>query len=418
MPRFAYTARDGQDRAVHGDLDAPSRREAARALSARGLQPVALQESGATPQTSRHADKPESSVVQAPGSGHSSAVFSARERLPFLKALATLVSSGYSAGEALRLLPRRLKDARLRALSLALWEQLSTGATLSGAMEGFPATFDAQTINLVRAGEATGNLKEVLHRLVNHFTARQQLHRRIIAAFCYPVFICVVAAGVLLFFALFLLPRLQGLLTSLGGDLPLPTRILLAVSHGALIYGPFLAALAAAAWIWVWRWRKTEAGRKKTDALILDLPLVGPLMIDVSVQNFSQTLAVLLENGVTTVEALRIAERGVPNRALAEGLRTAADAVIEGQSLTQALARVPRLPEAVIDRLSIGENTGVLAPHLRDLSQGLEEELTHRLKVMTDALSTGVLLVAFSFVGFIAYAIVSAVFQVSTSFKV
>ena len=418
MPRFAYTARDRQDRAVRGDLDAPSRREAARALTARGMQPVALEETVSSQRNGHLARKSELHGVQESKSNHSPAAYTARERLPFLKALATLVSSGYSAGEALRLLPRRLKDAQLRALSLALWEQLSTGATLSGAMEGYPATFDAQTINLIRAGEATGNLKEVLHRLVHHFIARQQLHRRIIAAFCYPVFICVVAAGVLLFFALFLLPRLQGLLASLGGDLPLPTRILLAVSHGALIYGPVLAVLAAIAGIGIWRWRKTEAGRKRTDALVLNLPLVGPLMVDVSVQNFSQTLAVLLDNGVTTVEALRIAERGVPNRALAEGFRTAADAVIEGQSLTQALARVPRLPEAVIDRLSIGENTGVLAPHLRDLAQGLEEELTHRLKVMTDVLSTGVLLLAFSFVGFIAYAIVSAVFQVSTSFKI
>lgn len=411
MPLFAYTASDPQRRTVEGELSAPSRQAAARQLTAHGMQPVRLRET-----QPRGAERNPAPFTLGQG-GQRPDHYSTRERLPFLKALTALVSSGYPVGEALRLLPRRLKDTKVRALSLALWERLSAGATFSRALEDFPGTFDAQSINLIRAGEATGNVKEVLRRLIQHYTALQQLRRRVIAALCYPVFICVVASGVLLFFAVFLMPRLQGLLHSLGGTLPLATRILLAVSHGLVVYGPFIALAGAAILTGLWQWRKTEPGREMIDALVLRLPLIGPLTVDTSVQNFCQTLAVLLENGIPTVEALRIAERTVSNRVLSRGFRQAADAIVEGQSVTRALAQVPRLPDAVLDRFSLGENTGQLAPHLRDLSTEMEEELTHRLKALTDVMSTVVLLLAFAFVGFVAYATVSAVFQVSASFK-
>lgn len=414
MPVFAYTACDLQQRTIEGELSAPSRQSASRLLTARGMQPVRIREAKSG---GRQGNGQTTAQPTRVNGGHAPDHYSARERLPFLKALTALVSSGYPVGEALRLMPRRLKDDKLRSLSLALWERLSAGATFSRALEDFPRTFDAQSINLIRAGEATGNVKEVLRRLIQHYTALQQLHRRVIAALCYPVFICVVATGVLLFFAIFLMPRLQGLLHSLGGTLPLATRILLSASHGLLVYGPVAAVVFTLGVIGLWQWSKTVRGREALDALILRLPLIGPLTVDICVQNFCQTLTVLLENGITTVEALRIAERTVSNRVLSRGFRQAADAIVEGQSVTRALAQVPRLPDAVLDRFSLGENTGNLAPHLRDLSTEMEEELTHRLKALTDVMSTVVLLLAFSFVGFVAYATVSAVFQVSASFK-
>ena len=411
MPYFSYTAADPQDRATSGELEAASRQAATRELQNQGLRPVTVRERKS--ETGLRAND----ALFSDGPIGRSERYTSRERLPFLKALHALVSGGYPVGEALRLLPRRMHDRKLQSLSLALWERLSAGATFSRALQDFPETFDGQSINLIRAGEATGNVREVLRRLIQHYTTLGQLRRRIFAALCYPVFICLVATAVLLFFAMFLMPRLQGLLHSLGGSLPFATRLLLAASHGLVVYGPFVAVAAALAVIGLCQWWKTSSGRETIDALILRLPVVGSLAIDASVQNFCQTLAVLLENGVILVEALRIAERTIPNRVLSRGFRQAADAVVEGQSVTSALSRIPSLPLALIDRFSLGENTGQLAPHLRDLATELEEQLTHHLKSVTDLLSTAVLLFAFAFVGFVAYAVVSAVFQVSASFK-
>jgi type II secretory pathway component PulF len=400
MPAFGYTARETGGQIVRATVEAPSRKDAMRVLAARDLQVVDLEESGAA-------------VVRAVGPGN----FSVRERLPFLQALADLTTSGMPAGEAVRLLSQRLKAPGLRTLCARLWERLGEGLSLSGAMAVYPAVFDAQTINLIAAGEATGNLKEVLARLIQHFSDQKDLRRRMTAALAYPVFICVVAVGVVLFFIFFLMPRLQTLLASLGGKLPFATRLLIGLSEFLISYGLLVAvALVIGAGLF-WRWRRSEQGRVATDAWLLRLPLAGVYLTNTTVHNFSETLAVLLENGVTTAEALRMTERTITHRTLRRALGEATDRVLEGEKISVALGRTGYFPDLVLDRLAVGESTGNLAPSLRDIARTYRQELAVQLQAFSTIVSSGVLLFAFSFVAFIAYAIISAVFQVSASFK-
>lgn len=408
MPRFTYTARDPGGQARQGALDAPSRRDALRMLTARGLKPLGVSEETdpAAPPT----------PASAPLDRRSPVSWSHRDRLPLLEALARLIASGLSAGEAVRLLAARLNEPRLRRLAAALWERLSEGHTLSRALEDFPQVFDGQTINLIAAGEATGSLREVLQRLIQHLIEQRELRRKLLTALVYPVFICVLAVGVILFFLFFLLPRLQALLTSLGGRLPPSTQALVTLSQFLLHYGVFLVAAAGLAGLGWWRWRRTPAGRAATDAWLLRAPLAGAFAVRVMILNFSHTLAILLENGITTAEALRLAERTVTNTALHRVLRNATDRVLEGESLSRSLARTGVFPPLMLDRLAVGEQTGNLAPSLRDIAVDYRQDLTDWLQNFTRIVSTAVLLFAFSFVAFLAYAILAAVFQVSASF--
>lgn len=410
MARFAYTAREQNGQTVRATLDAPARKDAMRILAARNLQVLDLGETTGA----------KTPVVRA-GSATTTAAphrdFSTRERLPFLRALSDLIASGMPAGEAVRLLSLRIKEPRLRTLCAELWEKLGEGLPLSQALSAFPAVFDAQTVNLVAAGEATGNLREVLVRLLQHFTDQKELRQKLTAALAYPAFICVVAVLVILFFIFFLMPRLQTLLSSLGGKLPLATQILVSLSHFLLNYGLLVAIAAAFGGVMFWQWRRTEAGRTRIDGWLLHLPAAGTFLINTTVHNFSQTLAVLLENGVTTAEALRMTERTLTHRTLRRAFSEATDRVLEGETLSQSLARTGCFPDLVLDRLAVGESTGNLAPCLRDIARTYQQELSHQLQSLTTLVSSGVLLFAFSFVAFIAYAIVSAVFQVSSSFK-
>ena len=189
----------------------------------------------------------------------------AKERLPFLESLADLVRGGLSAGEAVRLLSVRVSQPRLRSLCAALWGSLSEGQTLSVALSRFPHVFDGQTVNLVAAGEATGNLRDVLERLISHFTEQKELRAKLAAALAYPVFVCFLAAGVILFFLFFLMPRLKGLLTSLGGELPWATKLLVNGSEFLLRYGAFGLAALVIGFVFFWQWRRTPAGRLATD---------------------------------------------------------------------------------------------------------------------------------------------------------
>lgn len=409
MPRFAYTARSATPGApaLPGALEAGSRREALRLLQARGLQVVALDEAGAPP-------RPTASQAAATTPART---FTRRERLPFLEALADLVNAGMSAGESVRLLALRLQEPRLRALCAALWADLGEGSTLSRALEAHPGVFDRQTVNLIAAGEATGNLREVLGRLIAHFTEQRDLRQKFTAALAYPAFITFLGFGVVLFLLFFLMPRLQTLLDSLGGQLPLATRVLVAGSHFLLFYGPFaFGALAAAATL-VWRWRQTPAGRARTDAWLLRAPFLRGFVVRAAVLNFSHTLAVLLENGVTTAEALRLTERAVDNTSVQAALHAATDRVMEGASLSASLTRTGLMGPLFLDRLAVGEQTGNLAPSLRQIAHSYQVDLTRRLNHATKLISGAVLFATFGFVAFLAYAIVSALFQVSASFR-
>jgi Type II secretory pathway, component PulF len=415
MPRFSYTARNRAGQNVSDTLEAPSRRDALRLLAARGLQVISTTEvaAGKSAKSTKTAAAP---AAIAKPAGRASAL-NRNQRLPFLEALHDLITSGMSAGEAVRLLSTRIKEPALRTLCTALWERLSEGAPLSRAMSDFPNVFDPATINLIQAGEATGSLNDTLNRLITHLNEQRELRRQLVAALAYPVFMVFVAIGVSLFFLFFLLPRLQTLLISLGSELPLSTRLLVGASQFALHYGPFIAIGLVLGGIAFWRWRQTEAGRATTDAWLLRLPLVGPFVVAQSVLAFSQTLSVLLANGITAADALRMTERQISNRIHRRAFDEATDRVLEGESLSLALTRTNCFPDLVLDRLSVGENTGNVVPSLQDIARSYQKIVTNKLNVFTKVIASGVLLLVFVLVCFIAIAIVSAVFSVSSSFN-
>lgn len=413
MPRFTYTARDRSGHNVSDVLEAPSRRDALRLLAARGLQVVSATEAGGSSSGSR----PAPATAAEPKFTGRRVALNRSQRLPFLEALHDLTSSGMSAGEAVRLLSLRIKEPALRTLCVGLWERLSEGSPLSRAMADHPTVFDSATVNLIQAGEATGSLNDTLDRLISHLNEERELRRQLVGALAYPVFMVFVASGVILFFLFFLLPRLQTLLTSLGGELPLSTRLLVGFANFVLHYGPFVAVGLIFGAVALWRWRHTEAGRAASDAWLLRVPLVGPFIVAQTVLAFSQTLSVLLANGITAAEALRMTERQIENRVHRRAFDEATGRVLEGEALSLALGRTGCFPDLVLDRLAVGENTGNVVPSLRNIATSYQKIVSNQLNVFTKVIASGVLLLVFVLVGFIAFAIVSAVFKVSGSFK-
>ena len=416
MARFAYSARDRAGQSVSAELDAPSRKDALRLLTARGLQVATVTELQAGP-----VGKGGKAIAKrAPNSAARIAAQAPRrsERLPFLESLHDLTSSGLSAGEAVRLLSTRIKEPRLRTLCAGVWERISEGAPLSRALGNYPEVFDSATVNLIQAGEATGSLNDTLARLIAHLVEQRELRSQLMSALAYPVFMVFVSGGVILFFLTFLLPRLQTLLSSLGGKMPTSTKLLIGASNFALSIWGIMAVVAVVIGITSFlAWRQTPAGRAQTDAWLLKLPLIGPFIVAQTVLSFSQTLSVLLENGITASEALRMTEKQIGNEVHREAFKTATGRVLEGESLSVAMMRTGCFPDLVLDRLAIGENTGNVVPSLKQIAQAYQKIITGQLNVFTKMVAGVVLGGVFTFVGFIAFAIVSAVFQVSASFK-
>jgi len=424
MPRFAYTARDAAGQSVADELDAPTRKDALRRLTARGLQPLRLDEQAAAPRRAKRKANTRSTPTAATSTSTATdratgrkIRFTRAHLLPFLQALHDLTSSGLSAGEAVRLLASRLKEPTLCGLSNELWNRLSEGANLSRSMADFPAVFDESTLNLLQAGEATGSLNDTLDRLIEHLAEQKELKRQFVAALAYPIFMTIVAGGVILFFLFVLLPRLMVLLNSLGGDLPASTQLLVSVSNFLLAYGLFGIGGAVFLAISFWRWRATAIGRVTSDSWLLKLPLVGAFATHQTVLSISQTLSVLLENGITTAEALRMTERQVGNRVHRAAFDEAIDRVLEGESLTVSLTQMNCFPPLVLDQLAVGENTGNVVPALKKIAINFRRRISNQLQTFTKVIASGVLLSVFVFVGFIAFAMVSAIFSLSSKFN-
>jgi type II secretory pathway component PulF len=408
MARFAYTARDRGGKSVNAEVEAPSRKDALRLLTTRGLQVAAVSEIAGAPgkaaagKEAKNGAAPASAKLSRAARRAAALPPTNKERLPFLEALFDLMTSGLSAGEAVRLLSIRIKEPQLRSLC---------------AMAEFPQVFDASITNLIQAGEATGSLNDTVQRLIQHLTEQKELRRQLLTALAYPCFMVFVAGGVILFFLFFLLPRLQSLLTSLGGKMPMSTKVLIGLSDFAIHYGVFVIIALVFAVLSFWRWRATESGRQETDAWLLKLPLVGPFVVSQTVLALSQTLSVLLENGITAAEALRMTEKQISNRVHRAAFGIAIGRVLEGEALSAAFARTGCFPDLVLDRLSVGENTGNVVPSLKQIASTYQKLISNQLSMFTKVIASGVLMAVFLFVGFIAFSIVSAVFQVSASFK-
>lgn len=405
MATFTYTARDLKGSEVQGQVDAVSRRQALEQLKSLQLSPLKLAEAGAAAVGPR----------EISASRDSRKSYSAKEGLPFLRALGGLVTSGIQVGDGVKMLSRRLTDNRLRALALDLWTELSQGRSLSAAMAARPHVFDPASVHLIEAGEATGNLGTVIDRIVEDMEGRKEVTSKLVAAMAYPVFIMGVAIIVILVFLFFLMPRIESLLAAVRGQLPLATRMLIALAHILVTWGPVLLIALALGAVAFWAWRKRPEGRLHSDGLLLKTAGIGRFVASREILRITQTLSLLLENGITTIPALAMTERTLQNRVLRASFAEARAKIAEGAPISGAFQAMGHFPALVIDVLTVGENTGNIVPSLKEIARTYRQQLTKDVNLFLNAVSIVVLLVAFAFVALIAFGIILAVLQVSAS---
>jgi general secretion pathway protein F len=414
MPSFSYSAKDLKGTSVRGSIDAANRKIALQKLSARKLRPLSVSEAGSA---SANGSKASSwaSLLGSKSDASNDKLLNRSVALPFLTGIRELLNCGIQSADALRMMSTRLSEPKQKLLATRLWEDLRQGRTLSETFRRQPKVFSESVVNLVEAGEATGNLGNVLTRIVESMEESKAIRGKLMAALSYPCFLIIVAVGLVFLFLFNLLPRIEGLLASLGGNLPTSTKILIAVSDGMLKYG-WIGGIGAALGIGALvSWRKTEAGRPKFDALILRLPGVGRFIRDTQVLQFTQTLTLLLENGIIMIQALVMAERSLFNLAMRSSFSEARVKVIEGVSLSSAFKSTGYFEDMALDVFTVGEDTGDVVPALRQMSRQYSEMIDKFVRLFLGVISTGVLLGVFAMVGMVAFGIISAVFQLSSS---
>lgn len=414
MPSFTYSAKDLSGESVRGSIDAANRKVAMQKLTAQKLRPLSVNETNEL-RVGKVGLFGFSSLFRSNSSKPKVKVLNRSVALPFLTGIREMLNCGIQSADALRMMSIRLSDPQQKLLATNLWDELSQGRSLSEAFRKQPKVFHESVVSLVEAGEATGNLKNVLKRIVESMEEQKAIRGKLVAALSYPCFLILVAIGLVFLFLFSLLPRIEGLLASLGGNLPTSTKILIATADGLLNYGWIGAIGIALVVALLVSWRKSPAGRFKFDALLLRIPGAGRIARDTQILQFTQTLSLLLENGIIMVQALAMAERSLSNYSMRCTFSEARTKVVEGVALSTAFRSTEYFENMALDVFTVGENTGDVVPGLRQMSRQYSEMIDKFVKTLLGFISTGVLLGVFAMVGMIAFGIISAVFQLSSS---
>lgn len=426
MPQFEYKARKADGRVTTGSIEAADRRQALQRLQQDGLRPLTVAE--AKSGKSERRSKWLKSVQSLQGGHKSTAAKEAAAELPrggsprrestglgLLKRLLELHSSGMPVGDSIRTLSQRLSQAEQKELAAQLWRDLSEGATLAGAMSRQPRYFAGSVCHVVEAGEATGHLAPILRKIVEHLEEKAAIRQKMLASMAYPAVICAVALIVVVLFLTVLLPRIQDMLSRLGGEMTWSARILIDGADFLMSYGLFFVIAAIIAGVSLGQWRRSSAGRRKTDRWALRLPLLGRIFQLSDLFQAGNLIGTLLESGINTTETLRLTERTIKNTDLRERFNTARSQINEGLALAQAFKRNAFMPDLALDILAVGENTGHLGQSMEEVTRSFRNELTRRLNQLTTLVSSGALLGAFVLVALIAIGIITSVMGLSQS---
>ena len=409
---YAYQARDAGGAVRTGRLQAEDFGAAAAALRRDGLFPIdihpAAESAGAKPAA---AGGGSGGGFTLPGTG-------GRRMKPgavaqFATQLSVMAEAGVPLGQALRNLAEQSSDRGAQAILPAVAAAVDAGERFSAALAKFPKTFDPTFINLVRAGEESGSVPEMLARVAVRLDADLQTRRKLVGAMVYPTAMLLLCLGSCVFLIAFIFPKILPLFEGRDLELPAATKVLIFVSDQATAFGLYYAIGAAAALAGGWYFRSTPAGRAVIHRAVLSVPVVGGLTRKVSLARSLKTLAVTVAAGVPMLDSLKLAAAVAGNVHFARGWAAAADKVAEGTPVHKALAEDKLFPATLCQMVASGEQTGRLGVVLDKVGGHFEKEVEAALASAMRLIEPLMTVVMGGVIGTIALAMLLRIFKLS-----
>ena len=424
MAQFSYKARRKSGEVVQGVLDVADRGAALTQIERLGLFPVMVEAAkGAAVAKAERAER-RSSATPAGVLPPALRALLNRQRRPKLQELATftqqlanLLQSGMPLTVALNSMSHLESKGISSEVSKQLKQDVMEGRSLSDAMTRHPVIFSDMYVNMVRAGEQSGALVEVLRRVAEHYERFAEVQSKFTSALIYPCIVACVGVVIIVFFMTFMLPRFMSIFQGLHVALPLATRAL-------MNFGEFFSK--GTTWLFIglsvfvfavlfFRFKSTPTGTRKLDAWKMNAPVVGKVVRLNLFAQFARTLATLLHNGVPVLTALKITEQIIPNRIMKDAIARTREDVTDGKTLAQPLERSKIFPQLMIDLVRIGEETGDVPSALQNVAGAYENELSIALRVMTNLIEPAMIIVMAVGVGGLLFSILSAMFAITAS---
>ena len=327
--------------------------------------------------------------------------------------LGTMLGSGIPLTEALRAMIEQAQDRRTETVFREIREAVNQGASLADALEQHPGFFTDLYVNMVRAGEATGNVDVVLSRLADYLQYQRTIRRKVVSAMTYPIMMICLGFLVVTALLTFVVPKITEMLEDTGQALPTPTRILIAISDGFRDYWLIGAIVIAFVSFFFERvYKKNEDGRLKIDRFLLKMPVIGEVLLKQAVSRFTRTLSTLLQSGVNAVQSLEITRNVVQNRVVSDATEHIRSRIVEGTDISTPLRATEVFPAVVAYMVAVGEQAGELEQMLDRIADSYDEEIEIATERMTSVLEPIMIIGLAIVVGFIVISVVLPILQV------
>jgi type IV pilus assembly protein PilC len=397
MPDFKYIVKDQTGKTTTSSVESQNRDSAIELLRKKGFTIISLQENKTA----------KSKAVQ----------FAKKVKLDdlviFSRQLSTMVEAGIPLVNVLDILSQQIEKKGFAAIIKKIRDDVETGSSFSQALTRHPGVFSTLYINMVRAGESSGMLDEILNRVATYLEKTSALQRKVKSAMVYPIAVISISIAITIFLLVKVVPTFQGIFDMLGGGLPLPTQILILVSNILRKWFLFGFISVVVLIVGLTRYAKTEKGKLFFDGLILKLPVFGDLVRKVSVAKFSRTLSTLVKSGVPILGSLDIVAKTSGNKVVEVAVYNSKKAVREGKNLAEPLSKSAVFPPMVVRMISVGEQAGELEKMLSKIADFYDEQVDAAVAGLTSIIEPMIILFLGVVVGGIVLSIFMPIFKIT-----
>lgn len=404
MGTFQYTATDRTAKIVQGSMEAADERAVVAWLRANGYYPIKVGQSGGVTEAAPGVVRLQIAFARGP---------SAQDVLAFTQQLATLLEAGMELDRSLAILLDLTDNERLRSILRGILTDIQTGSSFADSLAKHPRLFSRLYVNMVKAGEASGVLEVILARLGGFLERSKAVRDEVTSAMIYPALLLFVGGGAVVVMMNFVIPRFAQIFADTKQLMPLPTRILLAISGFTTDYWWVFIGLIIVGWISFRAYLQTEQGRARWDEWKLALPLLGSLIREIEVSRFARTFGTLLQSGVPVLNAVSIVRETVTNRVIASAMSKLQEGVKRGEGISGPLRATAVFPSFSIHMARVGEETGRLEEMLIKVADTYDERVRRTVKRLTSLLEPVLILSLGLIVGFIVLSMLLAIFSIN-----
>jgi type II secretory pathway component PulF len=404
MAIYKYRAKKDPQNMTEGKVEANSEKEAIEKINFLGLIPVQIEQESQGQQQSGGVSFAPNQRVKLRG----------REITVFSRQLASLLKSGVPILKSLNIIAEQSDSPVLKSTLGNIYKEVEAGMPFSSVLSQYPRVFSSLYIAMIRAGENSGALPEVLLKITDYRAKEEDMLSRFRMAMAYPILMACVGLGTIIFMLTFVMPRLTSLYSDMGQALPVPTKILIFASKGLQSSWALILFVLFLVGIIVKRYSLTKAGRASFSLLALHIPIFGTLSLKAELARFSRTLELLLRSGISILRALNIAIPILGNEIIKEKLSNSYKELEQGGSLGRSLKNAKIIPLFMSNLITVGEESGKLDQALTELAASYERDTDEAIRMMSSLLEPVMILGMGLIVGFIVVAMMLPIFEINT----